>query len=633
MHKIPLWVAAIMVTALTSTAQTTPPPSIGLHGGLNLNFHSPSFPTPNPAPPLPTFGSGSMGLGGALGLAFSYPLSTDIALGARVAYNNLSGKLESTTGIKDTRDASIAHLEISPVFQWSNAISNNLYLLAGVEIGVPLKTTYTQTIDTNGVTSTPVNNGGISDALSRVALLAGLGYDINLNGFHIQPEATFRFPFTKVSSSAAFDTWNIPQARIGVNLMFDLGSSTKEEKKEADLTTPFVEPVLRRVIAFTPQGDTTDVRQVKVEDIQYSELYPLVPYVFFAKEGKKTDSLLILPTKRETGDVPDGYTTLKDAMSVNYSILDVVCARMKKYENAKLSIIGTNDGKTEIKSKTLAKERADQVRDYLVNCGISADRLSTSARDLPEKASSSNVPEGQAENRRVELRSDTPEILEPVVSKQELERIAEPDLLEFLPEAKTSDPITSWRLELSQAGRPLREISGLGNIKPMRWAIRPSELSDKQVPIDYVYTVENSRGAKKTYTGSLPVDYLSSLRKKQEKLADRTVDKFSLILFDFDSDVLTPDNQRILEQKVLSAVKYNSVVKIIGYTDRIGDDKYNKQLSLRRANAVMEALKAKMPGVKFEAYGLGETKELFDNEQALGRQLSRTVQIMVETPR
>ncbi len=638
--KNALRLSALLVCLSTFlNAQTTPPVSIGLHGGLNLNFPSAAFPTPQPGN-APYFNSSSMGLGAAIGAILDYPLSPDWGLGARIAYNHLNGNLfgnytSANLSVHDTISPSAPVVEITPVVNFRHLIPiDNINVIAGFEFGIPMSPSYDKTGDSVITGSspqprTPISNAGVADPTMRIALVAGIGYDFPMSGFHIQPEISIRFPFTKVSSNAQFDSWSIPQLRLGINLTADLASKTKKEEVEQ---TPFVEPSIKRVVSYNEKGDTVDVNKLRVEDIQYSELYPLVPYVFFSQNGTKTDTALVIPTKRETGDASD-YTTLNDAVKVNLSILDLICLRMKKFESARLSIIGTNDGKSEIKSKDLSKQRADAVKNYLVNCGIAAERLDVSSRDLPEKASSSTVPDGQAENRRVEFHCDVPDILSPVVSKQEMERLADPDLVEFIPEAKSSDPISSWKLELMQAGRVLRNFSGIGDVRPVRWAIRPSELSDKQVPIDYTYTVENSRGVKKSFNGSLSVDYLSSLKKKQEKLADRTIDKFSLILFDFDKDVITPDNQRILEQKVLPAIKFNSVVKIFGFTDRIGDDKYNRELSLRRARATMEALQAKMKDVKFEVYGLGETKELFDNELALGRQLNRTVQIIVETPR
>ncbi len=628
------------LTPTPVTADKTPPVSIGFHGGLNFNFPSASFPTPSEFG-FPTFNSSSTGLGAAIGGMIDYPLSPSWGLGLRIAYNQLNGKLygsfdSATVHVHDTISPSVPMLEISPIVKLPKLIPlENLYVLAGLDMGFALSPSYAKTGDSivNGVTSSrsPITDAGVSSPSFRVALLAGLGYDIALsNTIHLQPEATIRFPFTKVSSDAHFDSWSIPQLRVGVNLMFDLASKNDTTPKPPE--EPFVEPSIKRVVSYNDKGDTMDVNKLRVEDIQYSELYPLVPYVFFNQNGTKTDTALVVPKKRESGEASD-FTTLNDAIKVNQDILDLLCTRMKKYPSARLTITGTNDGKGEVKNKELSRQRAEMVKQYLVDCGVESERLEVQARDLPEKASSSTVPDGQAENRRVEFHSDMPDLLSPVVSKQDIERLADPDVIEFIPANKSSDPITSWKLELTQAGRTLRSLSGIGETSAIRWSIRPSELSDKQVPIDYSYTVENSRGASKTFNGSLPVDYISSLKKKQEKLADRTVDKFSLILFDFDKDVITPDNQRILDQKVIPAIKYNSTVKIYGHTDRIGDDKYNRELSLRRARATMAALQAKMKDVKYEVYGYGELNAPYDNDPALGRQLNRTVQIVVETPR
>ncbi len=632
--------ACLLLCSTRSLAEDqTPPVSIGFHAGLNFNFPSASFPTPQQSS-SPLFSNGALGFGPAIGGMIDVPMSPSWGLGLRLAYNHINGKLfgsydTATVSVKDTISPTVPMLEFSPIVKLPTLIPiSNMYTLVGLDLGIPLSPSYSKTGDSvvagTSHARTPIADAGIADAAFRAGLLVGVGYDIAWGGTHLQPELSLRFPFTNVSSNAQFNSWSVPQIRLGLNLMFDLTSSKDSIPPKPD--EPFIEPSIKRVVSYNEKGDTLDITKVRVEDIQYSELYPLVPYVFFNQGGTKTDTALSIPVKRETGDVSD-FTTLNDAIKVNLNILDLLCMRMKKYESARLTITGTTDGKSEAKSKDLGRQRADMVKKYLVDCGVAPERLDVQARELPEKASSSNVPDGQAENRRVEFHSEMPDLLSPVVSKQELERIAEPDVLEFIPEVRTSDPVASWKLELMQAGRVLRNLNGIGDVKPVRWAIRPSELSDKQVPIDYSYTVENSRGLKKSFNGSLGVDYLSSLKKKQEKLADRTVDKFSLILFDFDKDLITPENQRILEQKVVPSIKYNSIVKIYGHTDRIGDDKYNRELSLRRARATMAALQEKMKDVKYEVYGYGELNAPFDNDPALGRQLNRTVQIVVETPR
>jgi len=65
-------------------------------------------------------------------------------------------------------------------------------------------------------------------------------------------------------------------------------------------------------------------------------------------------------------------------------------------------------------------------------------------------------------------------------------------------------------------------------------------------------------------------------------------------LFDFDKAVLKSKGKRSLDSLMakLGNVKYDVIVAI-GYTDRIGSEDYNKQLSVRRANAVKGYLVSK----------------------------------------
>ena len=62
-------------------------------------------------------------------------------------------------------------------------------------------------------------------------------------------------------------------------------------------------------------------------------------------------------------------------------------------------------------------------------------------------------------------------------------------------------------------------------------------------------------------------------------------------LFDFDKAVLKSEGKQSLDNLMskLGKVKYDVIV-VVGYTDRIGNEDYNKQLSVRRANAVKSYL-------------------------------------------
>src|SRR5262249_23003633 len=143
---------------------------------------------------------------------------------------------------------------------------------------------------------------------------------------------------------------------------------------------------------------------------------PLLNYVFFDEGG---------------GTMPDRYTRLTpsqasrfnlsslqnlDVLPTYYNLLNIVGWRMQKNPTATLSLTGCNaDQGAEKGRNDLSRQRAEQVRNYLRDVwGIADDRITLEARNLPEKPSSSSSPDGMAENRRVELRSNIPEILEPV---------------------------------------------------------------------------------------------------------------------------------------------------------------------------------------------------------------------------
>jgi outer membrane protein OmpA-like peptidoglycan-associated protein len=82
--------------------------------------------------------------------------------------------------------------------------------------------------------------------------------------------------------------------------------------------------------------------------------------------------------------------------------------------------------------------------------------------------------------------------------------------------------------------------------------------------------------------------------------------------FDFDQAVLRPETRSVLDDLVskLQDAEYDRL-DIIGYTDRIGTDEYNQQLSERRAWAVGRYLMQQgVPLAKIRVQGRGERESL-----------------------
>ncbi|MCA8417653.1 OmpA family protein [Burkholderia cenocepacia] len=81
-------------------------------------------------------------------------------------------------------------------------------------------------------------------------------------------------------------------------------------------------------------------------------------------------------------------------------------------------------------------------------------------------------------------------------------------------------------------------------------------------------------------------------------------------LFDFDKATLKPLGKQKLDELASKIEGMNTeVVVATGYTDRIGSDKYNDRLSLRRAQAVKSYLVSKgVPANKIYTEGKGKRK-------------------------
>jgi outer membrane protein OmpA-like peptidoglycan-associated protein len=127
-------------------------------------------------------------------------------------------------------------------------------------------------------------------------------------------------------------------------------------------------------------------------------------------------------------------------------------------------------------------------------------------------------------------------------------------------------------------------------------------------------------------------DYKTIEEKKFNSTENLKIDKYSLILFDYNSSELNSSNKRIINF-INSKLKNNSKVIVEGFTDRTGEENYNLRLSLQRSMNTAKTLKLSENLNDILNYeGYGESKLLFNNDLPEGRFYCRTVTITVETP-
>jgi flagellar motor protein MotB len=102
--------------------------------------------------------------------------------------------------------------------------------------------------------------------------------------------------------------------------------------------------------------------------------------------------------------------------------------------------------------------------------------------------------------------------------------------------------------------------------------------------------------------------------------------------FEVDSAMLKPESTETLQQ-VLAVLKSKPLLNLVieGHTDSQGSDKYNLELSQKRAQAVIDWLvKSGIDVNRLIAKGYGESKPVADNSRPDGRALNRRVEISVD---
>jgi OOP family OmpA-OmpF porin len=94
---------------------------------------------------------------------------------------------------------------------------------------------------------------------------------------------------------------------------------------------------------------------------------------------------------------------------------------------------------------------------------------------------------------------------------------------------------------------------------------------------------------------------------------------------------IDPDSAGILDHLIETALRCPTInVEVAGHTDADGEDGFNRALSEKRAQAVIDYLvKAGLPASRFTAVGHGSTQPLAGNDTDEGKAQNRRIEFLV----
>lgn len=648
--------------------------SFGLFGGYNLNGHNAdfiSFTGFTSCCEKFTDGSGS---GPTVGAFYRFPVAPSLSASLRAGLFDMSGTLERTeqttvsgaipATVLHSFDASVQHLGIEPLATY--AVFGTWNILGGFRFSYPVSASYSYRETLQQPASGTFENGRRirnerSDDIDEgndpgrniaVAAVVGVSLDLPLSsmtdnttgrftgGLYIAPEITYTIGLN--NAVRHYLDWNINTLRIGVSVGYIPGDPpappeppAEEPKKPEIAVLPIPPPPLPLPpkAEITARGVEADGREtpavtIRVEEFSSTNVKPLLNYVFF---DENSDAL---PPryKRLTSATTSGFSTDKlfgtPTLETYYDALNIVGSRLRDNPSATITLTGCNaDAGPEKGNTNLSRRRAETVRDYLVTVwNIKPERIVVESRNLPEKPSNIAEPDGVAENRRVEITSNTRAILEPVFANETYRQVTPPKL-RFAPKATGERSITTWNITAANDAAKTATFSGQGAPPPaVEWDLQNSrEIVAGAKTVNYRLGITDSMGFDATATGTIQVEQITVQSKKVNRVKDKIIDRYSLILFDFDKSDITGMNA-YLTDFIRKQAGANATVTITGYTDRIGDAEHNRRLSAERAKSAAKQLNT----TNFS--GRGEDVLLYDNALPEGRFYSRTVEIVVEKP-
>ncbi|MBS1903870.1 MAG: OmpA family protein [Bacteroidetes bacterium] len=403
------------------------------------------------------------------------------------------------------------------------------------------------------------------------------------------------------------------------------------EQYTTEATNPHFVRASVEAVALGADGAESTFDTLRVEEFRQVRAHPTLGYIFFDANSSEIPARYERMSQREASKFSYADLYDREAMDIYHNILNIVGKRLVEHPRATLTLVGCNaDIDNEKDNLPLSRARAEAVKNYLnAVWSIAPSRITTTARDLPERPSSGKSIEGREENRRVEIYSDDPEITD-VFTAIDTTLLPTPPVIRLRTMYQSASPLQSWSLTVRQKNTVLKRYAN-GGAPPRNidWDLQDDERSIPRMnaPLDLELMVKTTAGDVARSLATVPALTHTLKQKALTRALDTMIDRYNLVLFDYGKAELTPEHQRILAS-LKSRLTPASHIIIEGFADQSGSNSTNSRLALARAAATKKALAPVDAVVRSNA----DARLLFPNDTPEGRFLCRTVQITVLTP-
>ena len=536
----------------------------------------------------------------------------------------------------------------------------------------------TATIERNKFSGTPTP--GVATFLPSITLGAAYEFPLTLKGtLLVAPEVFVTLPLGNLvnetqTAAGTPGSWTMFALRAGASVRFSPERSTRlsidelaglqriqdsitaERQRIQDSVIAAQRVVLKKTEVIVKKAVTATITSVKgiyentmvtenptinVEEFLASRSRYILNNVFFGQGSADISVRYRRIRPDDRGQFRLERLADLGVLQIYYHVLNIIGKRMNTNPKATITLVGYADGLTEKNDKSLAELRTDQVRTYLEETWkIAPSRIKTKVGTsrTPTGADGDDILEAD-EQRRVEILSDTPAILEEMRFDYILREINPAKIrIEF--DIFAGSTLKQWGLEGTQiitSGGSTDDkqmfLQGGGAPAPtsFEWDILASRNQpESREPIAVRITASDVNNVvADPPIVEIPVKLVSVEEKQQKNAHDERVDSYTLFSFAYGTNTPLSGNaeaQRVVEQ-IKQTLKPGARVIIVGYTDSRGNPNVNQALSTQRAQSVANAIGFADAQTK----GVGATT-LNDNRLPEGRFYNRFVQVDVRTP-